>query len=85
MKDGPLTKSIMRGKTALSKDRLDRLLDRMEFEKKVTWLTISAKGNNCRQYWLTGTKEPTLSVDVVGLSVEIANVEAEGVGCGPIT
>ena len=39
---GRATKSILRGKTGLSKDRCDRLLDLLESKKTVAWQTIKS-------------------------------------------
>ena len=48
--EGPATRSILRGRTALSPDRLQRLLDQLEASGSVTWTEQTIRGNACRIY-----------------------------------
>lgn len=49
---GPLTVSKLREGTGISRERLQRLLDGLVFEKKASYETTKVEGNNCRVYTL---------------------------------
>jgi hypothetical protein len=51
--EGNATKSVLRGRTGLSKGRCDRLLDLLEAKGSVTWIEEIIKGNPCRVYQAT--------------------------------
>jgi hypothetical protein len=48
--DGPATISILRGRSGLSKDRCQRLLDMLESKGSVKWTLQKIRGNTCRVY-----------------------------------
>ncbi|MBA4107837.1 MAG: hypothetical protein C0485_19060 [Pirellula sp.] len=54
----PATAREIRRQTAISKDRCDRLLDKLEADKQITATTIELKGNTCRQYHVVD-EQPT--------------------------
>ena len=47
---GRATVRVLRGRTGLSKDRCERLLDRLESRGEVEWDEITARGNRTREY-----------------------------------
>ncbi len=54
---GPATKGELRRQTGISKDRLDRLMDRLCFEKQVTCQDLTVRGNPCQQFQLAKTEK----------------------------
>ncbi len=48
--EGPATASVLRGKSGLSRDRCQRLLDVLESEGAVRWTETTVRGNPCRLY-----------------------------------
>ncbi|WP_428306750.1 AAA family ATPase [Lacipirellula sp.] len=50
----PMTPRQLRGKTGISKDRQDRLLDKLESEGHVTFTSTIVRGNESRLYRLSG-------------------------------
>lgn len=47
---GPATAREIRRQTAISKDRCDRLIAKLETDEQITAKTINVKGNECREY-----------------------------------
>ena len=54
---GPATARELRPRTAIGKDRLQRLLDRLEFDSQITAEEIDNRGNKCKQYSVTKSEE----------------------------
>ncbi len=54
---GPATIRALRGATGLSRDLVDRLLDKLESKGEVAWTEIKKRGNFCRQYTLSGNED----------------------------
>ncbi len=56
LKAGPATARELRRRTGLSRERIERLLDKLESAKEVGSTEIEIKGNECREYRLKETK-----------------------------
>jgi len=48
--DGPASVKVLRGRSGLSKDRCERLLDQLEAKGSVKWIEEKIRGNACRVY-----------------------------------
>ncbi len=56
LKVGPQTPRALRVPTEATRERLQRLLDRLENRKEVAWTMIEIKGRECREYRLVGAE-----------------------------
>jgi hypothetical protein len=56
-KDGPATARQLRGRTGLSRERQQRLLDLLQSENQLTATSITIRGNQTNEYALPKTEE----------------------------